>query len=108
MLASCPSEGRAFSVGHTDDCHRGANVSIASASPEDHTGRHKYWLANFAAYNLNITHAFSTHPKILVVGLNGPVIGLSAAIPAYADFVYCAPHTFLLTPFSSLGLVAEG
>lgn len=27
---------------------------------------------------------------------------------ALADFVYAAPHTFLLTPFSSLGLVAEG
>jgi len=26
----------------------------------------------------------------------------------FADFVYCAPHTFLLTPFSSLGLVSEG
>lgn len=27
---------------------------------------------------------------------------------AHADFIYAAPHTFLLTPFSSLGLVAEG
>jgi Delta3-Delta2-enoyl-CoA isomerase len=26
----------------------------------------------------------------------------------FADFVYAAPHTYLLTPFSSLGLVAEG
>lgn len=25
-----------------------------------------------------------------------------------ADFVYAAPHAFILTPFSSLGLVAEG
>lgn len=25
-----------------------------------------------------------------------------------SDFIYAAPHTFLLTPFSSLGLVAEG
>ena len=60
------------------------------------------------AFNLNITHAFSTHPKVLVVGLNGPVVGLSAALVGFADFVYCTPHTFLLTPFSSLGLVAEG
>jgi len=36
------------------------------------------------------------------------VVGLSAALTAFADFVYAAPHTFLLTPFSSLGLVAEG
>lgn len=67
-----------------------------------------HWMRNFASYNLNITHAFYTHPKILVVGLNGPAIGLSAALSAFADFVYCTPHSFLLTPFSSLGLVAEG
>lgn len=27
---------------------------------------------------------------------------------AHSDFIYAAPHTFLLTPFTSLGLVAEG
>lgn len=43
-----------------------------------------------------------------MVGLNGPVVGLTAALVACADFVYAAPHTFLLTPFASLGLVAEG
>jgi Delta3-Delta2-enoyl-CoA isomerase len=60
------------------------------------------------AYNLNIAQAFYSHPKILVVGLNGPAVGLSAALVAFADFVYCTPQTFLLTPFSSLGLVTEG
>lgn len=55
-----------------------------------------------------MTQAFYTHPKILVVGLNGPVVGLSAALVSFADFIYATPHTFLLTPFSSLGLVAEG
>jgi peroxisomal 3,2-trans-enoyl-CoA isomerase len=29
-------------------------------------------------------------------------------LTGWADFIYAAPHTFLLTPFSSLGLVAEG
>ena len=57
---------------------------------------------------MNVTEAFYTHPKILVVALNGPVIGLSAALTGWADFIYAAPHTFLLTPFSSLGLVSEG
>lgn len=42
------------------------------------------------------------------MALNGPAVGLSAALVAHADFIYAAPHTFLLTPFSSLGLVAEG
>jgi peroxisomal 3,2-trans-enoyl-CoA isomerase len=36
------------------------------------------------------------------------VVGLSAALIAFSDFIYCVPHAYLLTPFSSLGLVAEG
>jgi len=68
----------------------------------------RYWLRNFVANNLSVTHSFYTHPKILVTALNGPVIGLSAALIAFSDFIYCVPNTFLLTPFSSLGLVAEG
>jgi peroxisomal 3,2-trans-enoyl-CoA isomerase len=40
--------------------------------------------------------------------MNGPAVGLSAALIAFSDFIYAAPHAFLLTPFSSLGLVAEG
>ena len=43
-----------------------------------------------------------------MTALNGPAVGLSAALIAFSDFIYAAPHAFLLTPFSSLGLVAEG
>jgi peroxisomal 3,2-trans-enoyl-CoA isomerase len=43
-----------------------------------------------------------------VTALNGPAVGLSAALIAFSDFIYAAPHAFLLTPFTSLGLVAEG
>ncbi len=42
------------------------------------------------------------------MALNGPAVGLSAALTAFADFVYAVPGAFFLTPFSSLGLVAEG
>ncbi|EGS20722.1 D3,D2-enoyl-CoA isomerase-like protein [Thermochaetoides thermophila DSM 1495] len=97
-------KGRYFSAG--------ADVSLSQPSPEEQRIRsenpHRFWLQSFVANNLNITHAFYTHPKILVVGLNGPVIGLSAALVAFADFIYATPQTFLLTPFSSLGLVTEG
>jgi len=65
-------------------------------------------LRNFVANNLEIANAFYTHPKILVTALNGPAVGLSAALIAFSDFIYAAPHAFLLTPFTSLGLVAEG
>lgn len=36
------------------------------------------------------------------------MVGLSAALVSFGDFIYAAPHTFLLTPFSSIGLVTEG
>jgi peroxisomal 3,2-trans-enoyl-CoA isomerase len=82
--------------------------SSPSTLPDPQKQPHRFWLQTFVAYNLNIAQAFYTHPKILVAGLNGPVIGLSAALVGFADFVYAVPSTFLLTPFSSLGLVAEG
>lgn len=93
---------------HLTHVPSGADVSITRDAPGEGDEMRMHWLRSFAAYNLNNTHAFYTHPKILVVGLNGPVIGLSAALVAFADFIYCTPHSFLLTPFSSLGLVAEG
>ena len=43
-----------------------------------------------------------------MTALNGPVVGLSAAFVGLSDFVYAAPHAYLLCPFTSLGLVAEG
>ncbi|KAI5302617.1 hypothetical protein KEM55_000989 [Ascosphaera atra] len=63
---------------------------------------------SFVINNLDITNTFSKHSKILVFALNGPAVGLSAALVGFADFVYATPHTFLLTPFASLGLVTEG
>ncbi|RWA09875.1 hypothetical protein EKO27_g5240 [Xylaria grammica] len=92
-------KGRYFSAG--------ADVSVGRDLPPD-ADPYKEWLRSFVANNLNITQAFYSHPKILIAALNGPAVGLSAALTAFADFVYAAPHTFLLTPFSSLGLVAEG
>ncbi|KAK4106025.1 d3,d2-enoyl-CoA isomerase-like protein [Parathielavia hyrcaniae] len=97
-------KGRFFSAG--------ADVSLSRPSPAQAQAQaespHRFWLQSFAANNLHVTRAFYTHRKILVVGLNGPVIGLSAALVSFADFIYAAPHAFLLTPFSSLGLVTEG
>ena len=82
-------------------------MTISREMPQD-TDLRRHWLRSFVANNLEITNSFSTHPKILITALNGPAVGLSAAIIAFSDFVYAAPHAFLLTPFSSLGLVAEG
>ncbi|KAL9137112.1 MAG: hypothetical protein Q9175_001681 [Cornicularia normoerica] len=91
--------GRYFSAG--------ADVSIGRALSDQADVRRES-LRNFVSNNLEVANSFYTHPKILITALNGPVIGLSAALVAHSDFIYCTPHTFLLTPFTSLGLVAEG
>ena len=94
--------GRFFSAG--------ADVTTTRPATDDsnpHATRDTL-LRGFVANNLDITRAFYTHPKILVGALNGPTVGLSAALLGFCDFVYAAPHAFFLTPFASLGLVAEG
>ncbi|RPB05838.1 ClpP/crotonase [Choiromyces venosus 120613-1] len=91
--------GRYFSAG--------ADVSSALGDGKGDNER-KHFLRRLAANNMEVTKAFFEHPKILVVALNGPAVGLSAALVAMADFVYATEKTFILTPFTSLGLVAEG
>ncbi|KAL8754335.1 MAG: hypothetical protein Q9184_005142 [Pyrenodesmia sp. 2 TL-2023] len=90
--------GRYFSAG--------ADVTISRSI--DSPDPRRQLLSSFVANNLEITNAFYTHPKILITALNGPAIGLSAALISFSDFIYCTPSAFLLTPFTSLGLVAEG
>ena len=85
----------------------GADVTASRTLP-DGEDPYRHQLRSFVSNNLNITQAFYSHPKILVTALNGPVVGLSAALIAFSDFIYCVPHAYLLTPFTSLGLVAEG
>ncbi|KAL2855436.1 ClpP/crotonase-like domain-containing protein [Aspergillus pseudoustus] len=92
--------GRFFSAG--------ADVTSTRPGAGLGTNVRRELVRNFVTNNIDITHTFSHHSKILVAALNGPAVGLSAALIAMADFVYAAPHTFILTPFSSLGLVAEG
>jgi peroxisomal 3,2-trans-enoyl-CoA isomerase len=94
--------GRFFSAGADVKTTRpGADPSNPDAARRD-------ILKSFVANNLDTTRSFYTHPKVLVGALNGPAVGLSAALLGFCDFVYATPHTYLLTPFSSLGLVAEG
>lgn len=95
--------GRFFSAGADVTASRPGTDASAS---KDQVRRDI--LRTFMSNNLDITRSFYSHPKILVTALNGPAVGLSAALIAFSDFIYATPHTFLLTPFSSLGLVTEG
>ncbi|KAI9719872.1 MAG: hypothetical protein M1828_006093 [Chrysothrix sp. TS-e1954] len=94
------AKGRFFSAG--------ADVTASRPTTDDTASARKLYTSSFVTNNFHNTHAFYTHPKILITALNGPAVGLSAALIAHSDFIYAAPHAYLLTPFTSLGLVAEG
>ncbi|ODQ82894.1 hypothetical protein BABINDRAFT_56966 [Babjeviella inositovora NRRL Y-12698] len=96
------SSGRYFSAG--------ANVTrIGMLSTEDTENIERFWLNQFVSRNTYITYLLSNHKKVLVAALNGPVIGLSAAIVALCDLIYASTEDlFFLAPFANLGLVTEG
>ncbi|CAN3373411.1 hypothetical protein DIURU_000340 [Diutina rugosa] len=98
------STGKYFSAGANF-----ADKEIMLAKPEE-LFSHEFWFQRFVGRNVWITDLFHNHTKILVAALNGPVIGLSAALVALCDLVYVKDlsSTYLLAPFSNLGLVCEG
>ncbi|KAM0323270.1 hypothetical protein ACHAQA_008861 [Verticillium albo-atrum] len=85
----------------------GADLKDSPPSMDDMLSR-SYWLPKLVNNNLDVARAFYSHSKILVTALNGPVIGLSAALISHSDFVFAISDAYLLTPFTSLGLIAEG
>lgn len=86
-----------------------ADKAMMNAQPEE-LFSHEFWFQRFVGRNVWITDVFHNHTKILVAALNGPVIGLSLALVALCDLVYVKDlsQTYMLTPFSNLGLVCEG
>ena len=104
VMTLIQSTGRYFSAGANI-----ADKGLANVEPEK-LFSHEYWLDKFVARNVYLTDLFHNHSKILAAAVNGPVIGLSAAMLALCDLVYVMDETkfFLLAPFSNLGLVAEG
>jgi Delta3-Delta2-enoyl-CoA isomerase len=88
---------------------RGADLQADAISVESTTeDTRKAWLPTLVNNTVDVPSAFFSHSKILICALNGPVIGLSAALISHADFIYAVPQAYLLTPFGSLGLVSEG
>ncbi|EHN01138.1 Eci1p [Saccharomyces cerevisiae x Saccharomyces kudriavzevii VIN7] len=99
------SSGRFFSSG--------ADFKGIAKAQEDNGAKYasetSKWLSNFVARNVYVTDVFIKHSKVLVCCLNGPAIGLSAALVALCDIVYSMnDKVYLLYPFANLGLVTEG
>lgn len=104
VMTLIQSTGRYFSAG--------ANIADKGLANVDAEAlfSHEYWLDKFVARNVFLTDLFHNHTKVLAAAVNGPVIGLSAAMLALCDLIYVMDDRkmFFLAPFSNLGLVAEG
>ncbi|EIW85226.1 ClpP crotonase [Coniophora puteana RWD-64-598 SS2] len=67
------------------------------------------FLHRVAATNTECSHALSSHSKILVAALNGPVMGMMfAALLGNFDFIYSVPEAWLYVGFAFLGISVEG
>ncbi|KAG7195922.1 uncharacterized protein KQ657_002308 [Scheffersomyces spartinae] len=99
------STGRFWSAGANTH-----GIDSEEAKKQQNDDQHVVWLGNFTARNVWLTDTFAKHSKVIVVAANGPAIGLSAALMAQADLIYVKEEKdfWILTPFSNLGLVAEG
>ncbi|KAH8106706.1 ClpP/crotonase [Cristinia sonorae] len=95
------ANGRWFSAG-TD-----VTMAINGSEDEPSTQR-EYFMRRVAPFNTEVGYALSSHSKLLIAALNGPVMGITAAFLGHFDFIYCLPNAWLCVPFSFLGIIAEG
>ncbi|KAH7916039.1 ClpP crotonase [Hygrophoropsis aurantiaca] len=65
-------------------------------------------LARVVQTNADCSHALYTHSKILVAALNGPVMGIAAALLGNFDFIYSVENAWLYLGFTFLGIIVEG
>jgi len=102
MVTIVTGTGRFFSSG--------ADVKMITKtfSAPDHESPRANFMSRLATGNGEVARALYEHPKILVAALNGPAIGLSAALLGYFDFIYAVESAYIFTPFTALSLVAEG
>ncbi|CBQ71807.1 related to ECI1-delta3-cis-delta2-trans-enoyl-CoA isomerase [Sporisorium reilianum SRZ2] len=105
-------KGRYFSAGaNVKDPSRALPADVASADTTTAEGKAvvaEFYAARAHAGQGKLALALRNHPKIMIAALNGPAVGLSAAILSHCDLVYAYDDFFLFTPFVSLALVAEG
>lgn len=57
---------------------------------------------------IDMVEAFIRFPKLLIAIVNGPAIGIGGTVLALCDIVYAAENAYIYTPFTNLGLCAEG
>lgn len=57
---------------------------------------------------IDMVQAFIRFPKLFVALVNGPAIGIAATVIALCDIIYASETAYFYTPFTRLGLCAEG
>lgn len=97
------SSGKFFSTG----------ANIKSISKITNNSKLDYY-DKITSKNIFLVHTILNHSKLIVVALNGPVIGLSGALVCLMDVIYAREPTeqggispYLQFPFASIGLVNE-
>jgi peroxisomal 3,2-trans-enoyl-CoA isomerase len=98
-------KGRFFSAG--------ADVHDPSRQPPPEAASDPRLLKDFytqrlALSNARLARVLSTFPKVLVGAMNGPAVGISAAVLGHCDLLYTLQDFWLQVPFTQLGLVCEG
>ncbi|KAJ3386830.1 hypothetical protein HDU92_002236 [Lobulomyces angularis] len=68
----------------------------------------EYLTRRFHATIVRMSESVAKHKKVVVVGLNGPVVGYSAAFISHADIIYASEKATLHALFTQLGLSPEG
>lgn len=101
------STGKYFSAGaNVNPQNRSSTLSVGD--PDHYIKERRNFMGSFFGRNVSLTHLVFNHPKVFVVALNGPVIGLTAAIVGMADLIYSVDSAFFLCPFANLALSCEG
>lgn len=109
IITIVQSTGKFFSAGANVAAVPNAVPDESLSDEERYNILRREYSASFAARNQTITYTLNELKKVLVVALNGPVIGLSASLVAFADFIYAKDEeAYFLTPFANIGLVSEG
>ncbi|PWZ00675.1 ClpP/crotonase [Testicularia cyperi] len=112
LITVLTGTGRYFSAGaNVKDPSRTPPKEVEQADRNTHHGRmliERYFGSRMNTSNGTLARVLNTFPKVLVGAMNGPAVGISAAILGHCDLLYTFDDFFLFTPFTSLALVSEG
>ncbi|XP_049290471.1 enoyl-CoA delta isomerase 2 [Anopheles funestus] len=89
----------------TGDYYSSGNDMVSAVADE---GSVEEKLARGNAILRDMVRAFISFDKLLIAIINGPAIGIAATTALLCDVVYMADTAYIYTPFTKLGLCAEG